>query len=75
MNNVLAMQTNHTQFADIKGMGEPARRALAEAGYGHLEQLVDASEKEFAKLHGMGPKALRILGEELARRGLGFKAE
>lgn len=65
--------SKQTEFRDIKGMGEPARRALTAAGFTHLEQLTEASEKEVAKLHGMGPKAMRVLKEELAKRGLSFK--
>ena len=64
-----------TEFKDIQGMGQPARNALAEAGYTHLEQLVEASEKELKKLHAMGPKALRVLREQLVSKGLDFKQE
>jgi len=61
-----------TEFKDLKGIGEPARNALAAAGYCHLEELVGVTEAERKKLHGMGPKALRVLREELASRGLGL---
>lgn len=54
-------------------MGEPARRALIQEGYTHVEQLVKASQKELAALHGVGPKALRILGELLRNQGLDYK--
>jgi hypothetical protein len=30
------------------------------------------SAKELLKIHGVGPKAVRILGEELATRALNF---
>ena len=30
-------------------------------------------EAEIGKLHGVGPKALRILRQTLAKRGLSFK--
>ena len=63
-----------TDFSTIKGMGEPARRAVREAGFAYLEELITASHADLARLHGMGPKALRILADELAARGLGFKA-
>lgn len=55
--------------------GAPALRALLGAGYTELSQLTSVSEKELAKLHGMGPKALRILREALAERGLTFAEE
>jgi len=63
-----------TSFKDVKGIGEPARRALAAAGFAYLEQLAGVSEAELKKLHGMGPKALRALAEELQKRGLSFAA-
>lgn len=53
-------------------IGQPAMRALAGAGYSGLDQLTAVSEAELKKLHGMGPKALRILGEALAAQGLSF---
>ncbi|MCW5877676.1 MAG: DNA alkylation repair protein [Anaerolineales bacterium] len=53
----------------------PVQSALEAAGISSLEQLTQHSEAEIAQLHGMGPKALRILKEALAERGLGFKDE
>jgi len=52
---------------------QPALRALNNAGYTYLEQLTEVTEAELLKLHGMGPKAIRILRETLAERGLSFK--
>lgn len=54
--------------------GAPATRALNNAGYTKLEHLTKTSEKELAKLHGMGPKALGILKKALAEKGLAFKS-
>ncbi len=54
------------------GLGKPAERAFATAGYSTLEQLTTVSESELAKLHGVGPKAIRILREALAADGLSF---
>jgi len=51
----------------------PAARALAAAGYSRLSQLTEVSEAELLALHGMGPKAVRILREALAERGLAFR--
>jgi predicted flap endonuclease-1-like 5' DNA nuclease len=51
-------------------MGAPATRALAAAGYTELSQLADVSEEELKALHGVGPKALRVLREALRERGL-----
>ena len=55
-------------------IGSPAQRALAAAGITHLEQLSQISEPELLNLHGVGPKAVRILGEALAGKGLAFAA-
>ena len=55
-----------------KGVGKPAQRALAAAGIENLAQLTQISEAELLKLHGMGPKAIRHLGEALAEQGLAF---
>jgi hypothetical protein len=55
-----------------KGVGQPAIRALASAGYTQLDQLAGVREKDLASLHGMGPKALRILNEALKAEGKSF---
>jgi hypothetical protein len=54
------------------GLSKPAQRALAGAGYVRLEQLTTVREAELLKLHGMGPKALRLLRRALEARGLSF---
>jgi hypothetical protein len=54
------------------GLGKPARRALAAAGYVRLEQLTEVSEAEIMELHGVGPTALERLRSALAARGQGF---
>ena len=51
-------------------IGAPATRALAGAGYTALRQLDGVPRAELERLHGVGPKALRILQEELQRHGL-----
>jgi hypothetical protein len=53
-----------------RGIGAPATRALAAAGYTELRQLAGVPRPELERLHGVGPKALRILQEELESRGL-----
>jgi len=55
-----------------QNIGNPARNALEEEGIIRLGQLTKFSEKELLKLHGVGPKAIRLLREALARRGLSF---
>ncbi len=52
-----------------RGVAQPAIRALESVGITRLEQCAKFSESELGKLHGMGPKALRIIREELKARG------
>lgn len=58
--------------SDFPFIGKVAKRELANAGYTRLEQLPAVSEAELLKIHGVGPKATRILGEALAEKGLAF---
>jgi len=53
-------------------LATPARRALAGAGYFRLEQLTQVKESELAKLHGIGPNALKQLRHTLEAKGLSF---
>jgi hypothetical protein len=53
-----------------KGVPAPAARALMAAGYSDLRQLAGVSAAELKRLHGMGPKALRLLQEALEEQGL-----
>lgn len=66
------MQENGNDFPKL---AQPALRALAGAGITHLEQLTGYGESEIRQLHGMGPRALEMLREALAARGLSFKKE
>ena len=51
-------------------IGAPATRALNAAGYTSLGQLAGVPKEQLAKLHGVGPRALRILEAALAEHGL-----
>ena len=53
-----------------RSIGAPATRALTAAGYLRLEQLAGVPERDLGALHGVGPKALRILRDALEERGL-----
>ncbi|SDK19341.1 hypothetical protein [Streptomyces indicus] len=55
-------------------IGKPATRALLGAGIESLEQVAGHSEAELLELHGMGPKAVRILQEAMTERGLTFRS-
>jgi hypothetical protein len=61
--------------SDLPKIGAPATRALAGAGYTRLDQLTKATAAELMALHGFGPKALRLLREALASRGLALAGE
>lgn len=54
-------------------LAAPAQRALASAGYTHLDRLAEVAEADLAKLHGMGPNALTKIREALTAKGLSFK--
>ena len=58
--------------SDLPRIAAPARRALAAVGVYRLDQVADMAEADLLALHGMGPKAIRILREALAARGLSF---
>ena len=60
---------------DFPKIPQPALRALNGAGYFRLEQLTQIRKSDLSKLHGMGPKALGILGQALTGKGLTFKKE
>ena len=54
------------------GIGSVAPRALANAGYVQLKQLTKVTEAELLKIHGVGPKAIRILKDALKEKGMLF---
>ncbi len=51
-------------------IGAPATRALTAAGDTRLSQLANVPVAELKKLHGVGPKALRLLQEALEQQGM-----
>ena len=55
-------------------IGKVAARELASHGYTTFTALAAATEGELLAIHGVGPKAVRILRDELAGRGLSFRA-
>ena len=57
----------------LPAISAPATRALTGAGYRCLEQLAAISEGELLALHGVGPKAVVVLRQALAERGLAFR--
>ena len=53
-------------------IGNVARRSLAAHGITTYEQLAAHTPREVLEIHGVGPKAVRILTEELDGLGLAF---
>ena len=49
-------------------IGKPATRALLAAGVRTMSDVAARSEEELLALHGMGPKAMRVLQEALKAR-------
>jgi predicted flap endonuclease-1-like 5' DNA nuclease len=60
------------QIGDLPPIGRPANSAFREAGITTLAQVAGHSRRELLALHGVGPKAIRILAEALTERGLAF---
>ena len=58
-----------------RGIGMPATRAFALAGYDRLDQFPALRAADLLKLHGVGPKAIRVLREALAAHGWTFADE
>lgn len=54
-------------------IGKTAARELALNGIATLDQVAGHTRKELLAIHGVGPKAIRILGETLASRGLDYR--
>ncbi len=72
----MKMKRNAQQGDDFPiGLSAPARRALSQAGVQRLDQLTQIGEAEIKKLHGMGPRGIKVLRDALASRGLSFKDE
>ncbi|MQM24011.1 helix-hairpin-helix domain-containing protein [Glycomyces albidus] len=64
-----AEQARPGDVGDLPGaIGRPATQALANAGITRLDQVAALGDAELAALHGVGPKAIRILREAVARR-------
>jgi hypothetical protein len=68
-------QTATIQDHFPKGISQPALRALFAAGLKRTEDLAKISEKGLAALHGMGPKAIAILREEMKAKRIAFRKE
>jgi predicted flap endonuclease-1-like 5' DNA nuclease len=54
-------------------IGKTAARELSLHGITSLQQVARHSREDLLAIHGVGPKAIRILGGALAAEGLVFK--
>ncbi len=54
-------------------IGKTAARELSLNRITTLRQVASHSRKELLAIHGVGPKAIAILGEALAAKGLDYK--
>lgn len=67
-----ADQPEHPPTEFPHGIGKVANRQLVLSGYTTFDQLTRVSAKELLRIHGVGPRAIRILDGELTERGLAF---
>ncbi len=65
----------HPETEFPRSNGKVANRELALNGYTSFDALTKVSAKELLKIHGVGPKSIRILGEELAAQGKAYAAD
>lgn len=56
-------------------MGKTAPRELHYAGISSLAEVAQHTRKELLAIHGVGPKAVRILQDALNAKGLSFAEE
>ncbi len=54
-------------------IGKTAARELSLRGLTSLEAVASHSKKELLAIHGVGPKAIAILGESLKAKGLDYR--
>lgn len=54
-------------------IGKTAARELSLNGVATLAQVAAHTQRELLAIHGVGPKAVRILREALAERGLAYR--
>ena len=66
-------RTHPNRDAFVPGLSAPALRALETAGIRSMRDLESWTERDLVKLHGMGPKGVRMLREALAASGRTFR--
>ena len=68
----MSTQDTPAQIGDLPPLGRPANAALLQADITTLSKIANHSRKELLALHGVGPRAIRLLEAALAERGLAF---
>jgi hypothetical protein len=66
---VATVEAGQASAGDLPAIGRPATSALTLQGITTLAQVAERTEAELLALHGVGPKAIRILREALAAAG------
>lgn len=59
----------------LPAIGAPATRAFGTAGISTLDEVTKWTEQDLLALHGVGPRAIRILRAAMEPLGLDFKAQ
>ncbi|HEX5828230.1 MAG TPA: hypothetical protein VFY23_11955 [Candidatus Limnocylindrales bacterium] len=54
-------------------IGQPALRAFRDAGIRRLEDCAGWTRKDLSALHGVGPRAIRLVEAALAEKGLAYR--
>jgi len=57
------------QIGDLPSIGRPANSALLGIGVTTLDQVAELGRAQLLALHGVGPKAVRLLEAALADQG------
>jgi len=60
------------QIGDLPPIGRPANSALLAAGITTLADAAQTGRRALLAMHGVGPKAVGILADAIAERGLEF---
>lgn len=60
------------QIGDLPPIGRPANSALLNAGITSLAVVASLGRRELLAMHGVGPKAVRILEAAANERGITF---
>lgn len=61
--------------SNLPNIGRPAISALAQIGVRNVEELAHYTEREILALHGVGPRAIRILRPAMAAKGVAFMSD